>query len=109
MILPTKYARVRWDEEHAQEWIGESFTWTDRDSYLAWVVAWKDELTTRIMAIRSQKALRKDPDDATRSMAQHERHYLRIECANLFLLRAMAKRLSNQQRETRLTAMMPTE
>lgn len=110
MILPTKYARIRWDEEHAQAWISETFTWTDRTNYLVWVAAWKAELKAKIADIKDQKAIRRDPaktqDD--RSAAQSKRHYLRIECANLMLLRMMAKKLAASQRQQRLTELTPT-
>jgi hypothetical protein len=105
IILPEKYAHIRWDEEHAQDWVSETFTWTDRDSYLVWVATWKAELGNRIVAIRRAKAIRRDKTqtDEARGDAQSERQILRIECANLFLLRSMGKRLSATQRKTRLT------
>ena len=59
-ILPSSRARIRWDEEHAQAWIGESFTWTSRGTYLAWVAEWKAELKRRIKEIRNLKATRRD-------------------------------------------------
>lgn len=105
-ILPTRYARTRWDDDDAQQWIGESFTWTDRASYLAWVAAWKTELKQRIADIRYQKAIRGDKSQeiATRNGANMERQELRIECANLMMLRRLAKALSATQRHQRLAA-----
>lgn len=105
-ILPTRYARTRWTDEEAMQWIGESFTWTDRASYLAWVAAWKAELKTRIADIRYQKAIRSDKaqEIATRNGANVERQELRIECANLMMLRRLAKAMSATQRHQRLAA-----
>lgn len=106
IILPARYARIRWDEEHAQKWTPESFVWTDRDSYLAWVAEWKRELKARIIEIRRQKAIRRNKDETieARGMANSIRQGLRVECANLFLLRQMAKQLSIQQKQARLAA-----
>ena len=103
-ILPTKYARIRLDDETSEPLTTELFTWTDRDSYLAWVAEWKRELRQRIDAIRRHKATRRDStkEDTARRLAQSERHYLRIECANLFLIRQMAKQFSAQQKQQRL-------
>ena len=77
-ILPTRYAQIRWDEEHAQEWCHESFTWTDRESYLAWVAAWKAELHARIDDIRRLKAQRRNTSlsIATRNYANVQREVL---------------------------------
>jgi hypothetical protein len=106
MILPSRYAHIRWDEDHAQNWCSESFTWTDRDSYLAWVAEWKVELHTRIKLIRDLKAQRRDKSlsIATRNGANQNRQLLRIECANLMLLRMMGKKLSAEQRKQRIAA-----
>jgi hypothetical protein len=106
IILPSRYASVRFDEEHAQKWCGESFVWTGRDSYLAWVAAWKAELHRRVADIRSWKARRRDRSLSIeeRNLANWHRQALRIECANLMLLRSMAKKLSAQQRQQRLAA-----
>ena len=105
-ILPAKYARIYWDEEHALKWCGESFTWTDRDSYLAWVAEWKAELRSRIEDIRRLKAQRRNKELSieTRNYANQQRQQLRVECCNLLLLRMMGKKLSAQQRTTRLAA-----
>ena len=105
-ILPAKYAQIYWDEEDAAKWSAESFTWTDRDSYLAWVAAWKAELHTRIAEIRRLKAQRRNKDlsIATRNYANNQRQLLRIECCNLILLRMMGKKLSVTQRNARLAA-----
>jgi len=105
-ILPAKYARIRWDEEHAQKWAPEAFTWTDRDSYLAWVAEWRAELKRRVADIRRLKAIRRDKAETieARNTANWQRQLLRIECANLFLLRQMAKTLSWQQKKARLAA-----
>lgn len=105
-ILPTKYAQIYWDEEHAHKWCAESFTWNDRASYLAWVAAWKAELHTRIAEIRRLKAQRRNKalSIATRNYANYQRQLLRIECCNLLLLRMMGKKLSAEQRDTRLAA-----
>ena len=105
-ILPTKYMHFRWDEETIQKWIGESFTWTDRDSYLAWVTQWKIELAHWVKEIRRLKAIRADKtqDSEVRMGANAERQQLRIVCANLMLLRMLGKKLSAEQRQARLAA-----
>jgi hypothetical protein len=105
-ILPAKYARIYWDEEHALKWCGETFTWTGRDSYLAWVTAWKAELHTRIEDIRRLKAQRRNKalSIEARNYANHQRQLLRVECCNLLLLRMMGKKLSSEQRTIRLAA-----
>ena len=103
-ILPAKYARIRWDAEHAQPWIHQCFTWTDRESYLAWVAQWKVEIHEKIKDVREQKVLRRDTTE-DQAAAQSKRHYLRIECANMYLIRQMAKQLACQQREERLRAL----
>lgn len=105
-ILPAKYMHIRWDEETIQKWIGESFTWTDRTSYLAWVTEWKAELADRVKEIRRLKAIRADKtaDSEVRMNANAERQRLRIVCANLMLLRMLGKRLSAEQRQARLAA-----
>ena len=103
-ILPAGYARIRWDAEHAQPWINQCFTWTDRASYLAWVAQWKAELHAKIEDVREQKALRRDTSK-DQAAAQSERHYLRIECANMYLIRQMAKELAGRQREERLRSL----
>lgn len=105
-ILPPKYAQIYWDEEHALKWCGESFTWTDRESYLAWVATWKSELKARIAEIRRLKAQRRNKDLSidTRNYANYQRQLLRIECCNLLLLRTMGKKLSIEQRTQRLAA-----
>ena len=106
MILPSRYAHIRWDEDHAQTWSSESFTWTDRETYLAWVAEWKAELHKRIKLIRDLKAQRRDKSLSieARNGANQNRQLLRIECANLMLLRMMAKKLSSQQRQQRIAA-----
>ena len=105
-ILPAKYAYVRWDEEHAQKWVHETFVWTDRESYLAWVAAWKLELKAHIVEIRAQKAIRRDKTQTieARAQANSTRQSLRVQCFNLFLLRQMARDLSIQQKKARLAA-----
>ena len=105
-ILPAKYAHIYMDEEHALKWCGDNFTWSDRESYLAWVAAWKSELKTRIEEIRRLKAQRRNKSLSieTRNYANYQRQLLRIECCNLLLLRTMGKKLSVQQRDTRLAA-----
>ena len=105
-ILPPRYAQIYWDEEHALKWCGESFTWADRASYLAWVVEWKIELRQRIAEIRRLKAQRRDKTLSieTRNSANAQRQLLRIECCNLMLLRTMGKKLSVEQRNARLAA-----
>jgi hypothetical protein len=105
IILPSQHARTRWDADGAQAWVSETFTWTDRVSYLAWVTAWKEQIDAKIGEVRRLKAVRRNPDtDQQQSEAQSALHYLRIECANFYLLRRMAKQLSNTQRMQRLTA-----
>lgn len=106
-IIPSGYARIRWDAEHAQPWINQCFTWTDRASYLAWVAQWKAELHEKIKDIRDQKAIRRDKTkgDTARADAQQRRQQLRIECANMFLIRTMAKELAGRQREERLRSL----
>lgn len=106
MILPSRYACIRWDEDHAQTWCGESFTWTNRETYLAWVTEWKAELHKRVALIRQLKAQRRDKSlsIAERNGANQHRQLLRIECANLMLLRLMAKKLSAEQRKQRIAA-----
>jgi hypothetical protein len=105
-ILPAKYARIRWDEDHAQKWVNEIFTWTNRETYLAWVDEWKAEVKERIIEIRHQKAIRRNKNHTIedRGMANSHRQCLRIECANMYLLRGMAKKLSYQQKQARLAA-----
>lgn len=105
-ILPPQYMYIRWDEETIQKWIGESFTWTDRDSYLAWVAQWKIELHHWIGEIRRLKAIRRDRtrESEARMAANTTRQQLRTVCANLLLLRMLGKRLSAEQRQARLAA-----
>jgi len=108
MILPPRYKSARLDEDdiHDLHQKGEIFTWTDRDNYLQWISDWKAVLKEQIAEIRRMKAIYRDPslDTEARAMAQSERHYLRIYCANLFLMRRMAKQLSATQRRSRLAA-----
>ena len=105
-ILPAKYAQIYLDEAHALQWCGDNFAWSDRDSYLAWVAAWKVELKTRIEEIRRLKAQRgnKNLSIDTRNYANYQRQLLRIECCNLLLLRTMGKKFSVEQRNARLAA-----
>jgi len=102
-ILPAKIARTRLDEEDLPD---ELFPWTDRDSYLAWVAEWKAELKLKITEIRRSKAIMRDPErsDTDRAVAQSDRHYLRIETANMFLLRRIGKERSIMQKRQRLAA-----
>jgi len=108
MILPARYKSTRLDEEdiHDLHQKAEVFGWTDRESYLTWVSEWKAVLKEQIAEIRLMKTIYRDPSQTAeaRALAQSERHYLRIFCANLFLLRQMAKQLSAKQRQSRLVA-----
>lgn len=82
----------------------QNFAWTGREDYLEWVASWKAKLHEKIAEIRRQKAIRRDKNqkDEDRNAANSSRQWLRVQCFNLMLLRAEAKRRSVEQRKQRV-------
>jgi hypothetical protein len=108
LIFPTTHTHIRYTYEDADnyhiptEWLA-NFTWTGRDDYLEWVADWKVRLKQKIVAIRNEKADRRDTRlaDGVRNAANIERQQLRIDCFNLFIIRKIGKHMSAKQRDDR--------
>jgi hypothetical protein len=106
LIFPTEHTFIRYGTFGEMEvamppsWM-KNFTWTGRDDYLEWVADWKATLQMKIQAIRDCKTIRRNKlaNDDDRGMANAERHLLRVDCYNLFLIRSTGKQMSAQQRE----------
>jgi hypothetical protein len=83
-----------------------ALAFSGRDSYLAWVGAWKASWHATVAAIREAKRVRdaSGTADGERSLAQEERHGLRILAFNLLQLRRAGKLKACQAHSLRAAA-----
>ena len=83
-----------------------ALTFTDRESYLAWVATWKLSWHATVAAIRAAKRIRGDKSkpDSDRHHAQWERLGLRVVAFNHLQIRKAGKSRATQARTLRLAA-----
>ena len=80
-----------------------ALTFTDRESYLAWVAAWKTSWHAAVAEIREAKRIRRDKEkaDSDRFQAQMERLRLRVLAFNHLQIRRAGKLRSAQAERRR--------
>jgi hypothetical protein len=81
--------------------VREALRFTDRESYLAWVAAWKAAYRRVADEIRAQRRIMRDPaaGDLDRGAAMSRRHSGRIAAFNLLVLRHAGKAESRRRRD----------
>lgn len=76
-----------------------------REDYVAWVRDWKASMAEVTAACREAKRVRRSTpaETAEHGQAQARREYLRVDAANLLLLRKAARTEGGAQRAARLS------
>lgn len=94
----------------------QEFSFTDRESYLAWVKEWKEEVAYVVEEVRRVKAERRKPhrrmgkfgviDGVDGGALQDERNALRVWGRRLYWRRECSKVRAGQLRKERLSTVV---
>lgn len=101
-ITKLKYGRYEQDSSD----IAELLQFDSRETYLAWVSAWKVFLKETIVKIRQAKVERSNPknNEWEKNGANAERQALRVVACNLMSLRAAGKQKSKESKKALVLA-----